>query len=408
MLGRIVKISRFAAGDIAWKFANIVLLAVAARVLPPEQAALVVLSQTASMIFISLGDLGYRAAGIRLVARSPDTSTAVWRAVNVRRLLAMGFLGIPGALLCAWVLADDISALTGLALIVIAYTPHFMSADWVLLALGKTGQVAVARSVYAAILLLLCAIAWFVDVSLIYFAATILLGYTTFAVLTQVMSRRTIRSSIATPTRRGEIAGLKLSSSLVLALSFGLNTVFHSMEILLAGAFLGESASAIFAAPFRLIFSVYAIGWMLTQYFSPHFARLAKDDTLAVVRFMTAFGGYGAVIAIVLTVSADWLVQLVYGDAFKGAATILQWLAPTLVLDALVACLGTIIVMQNSAKASAFSIGGGCLASIVVFILLAEQGLIAAVGAKYAAYIGLLLLQSYWLLRGRIRNTEGR
>ena len=403
---RLLKIARFAAGDLAWKVANIVLLAVASRVLAPADAALIVLSQTASLIFLSLGDLGYRAIGIRLVARSSNGAQAIWRAVNIRRLAAMVLLGAPGGLLCAWVLADDLDAAAALALMVFAYAPHFLSADWVLLALGKTGYVALARLVYAVILLSLCAGAFLSDVSLAYFASAVLLGYFAFALFSAAAARRSIEKHNPASLDQETRDELGISTSFVLALSFGLNTAFHSLEILMAGALLGETLSAVYAAPFRLIFSAYAVGWMLTQYLSPQFARLANDDTLSIARYVSLFVLYGSIVAFAFVIAADWLIHLVYGSAFPGAGEILRWLAPTLVLDAIVACLGTIIVMQNNGKASAYSIGAGCVASTFVFLLLLEYDVWAAVGAKYAAYCTLLLFQCVWFVR-RMRLKEG-
>lgn len=409
LLTRGLKIARFAAGDLLWKVANVVVLAVAARVLPQEQAGLVVLSQTASMILLSLGDLGFRASGIRLISLAQNNAREVVRVVMVRRALSVLIAGLPGALVCSALLVDDISAFFSLALLLIAYLPYFFSMDWGLLALGQTGQVAIARGAYGLVLIAFAALALVFDVNLTYFAFMVLSGYGVFAFICWYFLKKHTAYSVSIDGKHEGVTKLNVgaelawTASIALASSFAINTIFHSLEILLAGAFLGENESALFAAPFRLVFSIYAVGWILTQYFSPHFARLLNGELKSKLRFFVVFFFYGTIASVATFLLAPWLTTIVYGDAFPNAAVVMQWLAPTILLDSLVACQGTLLVMHNRGLASAFSLGAGCLASLVVFLMFREQGIVAVVAAKYAAYIALFSMQTGYILWPQVR-----
>ncbi len=404
MIKKALGAAQFAAGDILWKIANIVLLAVASRVLPEDEAALVVLSQTASMILLSLGDLGFRSAGIRLIAVENAQRANVMREVFLRRLVSVLVLGLPAAMICVAMVTDNVRAFLGLALIVLAYLPYFAASDWVLLAMGRGGLAGLARAAYAVVILSLSGLAYLVGADLILFALIVACGYGVFACVSALLLKYGVKEAASLPDRPGSIAvknELAWGASLALAIAFTLNTLFHSVEILLAGFFWGEEASAAFAAPFRLVFSIYAIGWILSQYFSPHFARYSPatgDGSRYWLIFVFGFLAFGLVAAATAFLGAQWLVTLVYGEAFEQAGAMLRLLSPTIALDAVVACLGTLLVMQNKGKTSALTIGLGCLASIAVFLLFKGSGLVVAVYAKYAAYITLVLGQLFCLL----------
>jgi O-antigen/teichoic acid export membrane protein len=168
------------------------------------------------------------------------------------------------------------------------------------------------------------------------------------------------------------------------------------------GALLGESASATFAAPFRLIFSIYTLGWILAQYLSPQFSQDAiEGGGRHWSNYLSGFLVCGALVGLATYGAAPWLVDLVYGSAFPESATLLRMLSPTIFLDAGVACLGTILVMQNRGVASALAIGCACLASAVVLLLYAHHDVYAAVYAKFAGYLALLLAQLIILLSAK-------
>lgn len=403
MIARVLEIARFAAGDVLWKLANIAILAVAARVLPETQAALVVLSQTASMIMLSLGDLGFRSTGIRLVAISRAQAIEIARAVFARRALATALLGLPAALLCSAVMTDEIEAFTGLSLMVLAYLPYFMARDWVLLGLSRTDYVALARLSYALVVLFMAALALVLDVDVEYFAATMACGYLTFFVVSALLLDKVDAPSSAGQSPVVNIGKeLTWRNSFALAVSFSLLALFHSIEIIMIGALLGEAASATFAVPFRLIFSIYTLGWILAQYFSPQFSRDALEGGgRHWSSYLAGFLACGAIVGLATYGAAPWLVAIVYGGAFPESATLLRMLSPTIALDAGVACLGTILVMQNRGVVSAVTIGCACLASAAILLLFVHHGVFAAVYAKFASYLALLLAQLIILLNAK-------
>ena len=412
MIGAVTKMFQFAAGDVLWKLANIVLLAVAARVLPQDEAALVVLSQTVSMILLSLGDLGFRSTGIRLIALDTAHIAEIRREVFRKRLISVLLVGLPAALICAAVLTDQLRAFLGLILIVVAYLPYFAASDWVLLALGRAGLAGVSRVGYALVVLSLSGLVFVTGADIVVFALMIAVGYGAFALTSALLFKYRCGDTPTRETRATPISiqhELAWSASFALAVAFALNTLFHSVEILLAGVFLGEAAAAAFAAPFRLVFSLYALGWILSQYFSPHFARVSamqSDGYRGWVLYVSGFLAVGLVAAVATYHGAHWLVGLIYGTAFVEAGGLLQALAPTLALDAAVACLGTFLVMQNRGKTSAATIGFGCIASAVVFSLYQDLGLMGAVYAKYAGYTALLLSQLICLTRFSSDNHQ--
>jgi O-antigen/teichoic acid export membrane protein len=404
LIKKVLNAAQFAAGDVLWKVANIVLLAVASRVLPADEAALVVLSQTASMILLSLGDLGFRWAGIRLIAVDRAQTALVMRAVFWRRIASVLLLGLPAAMICAAMVTDNLRGFLGLALIVLAYLPYFAASDWVLLAIGRSELAGIARAVYAFVMLVLSGLVYVTGADVFLFALIIACSYGGFALASALLLRLNLDYARAVPGRgRSNVVedDLAWGASLALAIAFTLNTLFHSMEILLAGVFLGEEASASFAAPFRLIFSLYAIGWILSQYFSPHFARFSPekgDDSRYWLAYAAGFLVFGVAAATAAFLGGHWLVALVYGDAFDQADVLMRALAPTIAMDAVVACLGTLLVMQNKGKTSAVTIGLGCFASVAVFLLCKDSGLMVAVYAKYAAYTTLMLAQLFCLI----------
>lgn len=412
MINRAFQVLQFATGDILWKLANIVLLAVAARVLPQDEAALVVLSQTASMVLLSLGDLGFRSAGIRLVAVDSSQTRVIRREVFRKRLVSVLLIGLPAALICAGVLTDNLRAFLGLALIVLAYLPYFAASDWVLLASGRPGAAGAARMVYAVILLLLSGLVSISGATITQFALIIASGYGGFALVSALMLRNSAPLPLVTGQEGANVikGELRWGASVALAVAFTFNTLFHSIEILLAGAFLGESASTAFAAPFRLVFSIYAMGWILAQYFSPYFARYSAangDSPRYWLLYVFGFLLVGTATAVVTYCSASWLIRIVYNDAFSQAGAMLQALAPTVALDAVVACLGTLLVMQNKGKTVAVTIGLACLTSAIIFFLTKDIGLHSILYAKYAAYLTLVTTQLCFLGFGNAKhNTD--
>jgi O-antigen/teichoic acid export membrane protein len=401
----------FVLADAAWKLSTLGVITCASRLLPKEQATAVVLAQTACMVLTGLGDLGFKLIGTRIVAAEPATGWDVAKAVTRKRLLAWLCLALPASLGVAAFISDDPRRALYIGLIVLSWSPYFLINDWLLLALKKQQLFGQIRMVSAMVILAVAAggLYWFAHilwVGLAYFC-----GYAVFAGLIWLGQRKTAEQPRQAVPTTDLARQLSWQASFVLAISFMLNTLFHSLEILWSGRFLDGETTAVFAAAFRLVLLGYSVSWLLTQFLSPYLVGRGTRRVL-LGRYSAQEAGFAAVLTVGLGMSLafyllpHYMVWLVYGKKFLSAEYPLKMLSGSMALDAVSAFLGTLLVMRGHDSASWRALATGCIGSaLTMFCTMALFGrnLDVLILGKYGAYSLLIGMQAI-LLRKHSRE----
>jgi O-antigen/teichoic acid export membrane protein len=388
----------FFVGDIGAKASTFIVLSQVSRWFGPREAEAFVLAQTAVMLFLAAGDLGFRVLGTRQVAlaETPAQIVAIARSIQRRRLASALLVGTPVALVAAASLAEDWSTRLILAYFTLCWLPYFLGYDWVLLALRDFRRVTLARVSQVGVVLVALVAATRLELGAWCLGAGYALGF-----LAQWwMSLRGLPPLQATSEPKTVPSWVSLRSSLTMAVALAGTALFHSQEVLLTGRFLGSTVAAEFGAGLRLILTACSLGWIATQYLSPAIAKREGATRARQLSYLFPLAIWGAVASIGTWLLSDVVSRLVYADAIRGVASTLRWLAPILVLDVVVSLFGVVLAMQGRGREAVISTFLGVFGSTATFQLsgaLGElQGVMLPIGAKYVGYVVMLLAQIHF------------
>lgn len=398
------KLVWFAIGDSLWKLNAFVVIAVVSRTTPKWQAAAYVLSQTVLSLYITTGDLGFRAIGTRLIASNNNLTNLeyIYKEAGKKRLLSAAILGVPVAIIATLTIAGKSDTAWIIAFLVACWSPYFAFNDWALHALKEFRLLT-----YLRLLVILCVLFGVIASYLLSQGIwPIGVGYCAGFVIAHYVSTSAIKHKYSIITEQNNKlqhyipTGLEWRPALILGGAFALNGLFHGQEILITGRFLGQETAASFAAGLRIILLACSINWIVTQFATPYLAlytaRLSKSIILVLIPIILV----ALILTLILALFASELCSLIYGRVFPDATIVVKSLTPILLLDAIVAYGGAIIVMNWPAEAAVVCVVAGCLGSIIAFVTCVATGLNsinAPIVAKYCGYISLLSAQCIYL-----------
>jgi O-antigen/teichoic acid export membrane protein len=277
----------------------------------------------ASLGFLGLGEAAtYRAARASSPLGSLAGTTAVMGAIQSALLVAVGVAVLPFAL------AGYGSEVRATAFVFLLYVPLFYLMNYPLSllqglqrfrsfnALRLLAFLPVAAGIGA--LALAGALSVWTAV-LVYLCAYLLNGLVAAALLSRADTSRPLRPRFERGLARGLLGfGLRSHTSGVAA------TLNDLLGPLVISLFLAPARLGLYVVALALTSLVTLVGWSVTLVALPAVARLGPGSAqaAAVARYVRlTLLGAGAVAA-PLVVFAPWLVRLVFGDAFAGAAQV--------------------------------------------------------------------------------------
>jgi O-antigen/teichoic acid export membrane protein len=405
-----------ATGDLAWKVAQLVALMVATRATSEAHATAYILMIPVLAVLLAFGDLGFCAIGTRLLARGGREAELlrIRSIVQQKRLLSAALIGLPLATLAMREVNDQADVELVIAFLIVCWLPSFAMLDWALLGLRRFRTLALARICASVVVIAGSLIGAFVSLGVWAVGASLATGLALQAVIGWRDVGRTMRTRPPLPVypQVGQLEAndraLGWYASTGIAAGFAANALFHAQEALLAGWALGSEAATDYVAATRPIMIVCAVVWAGVQYFAPQFAR----DSGRRINFAGLRGpvfcvtAIGIVLALSLWAVGPLLSQMIYGGRFPAASEIIRLLSVTVALDAIVALLGTLLVMRGQVVASLASLCFGCAASFAGFWIawLAGADSLTPVIAKVCGYVGLLGAQCLILALGLRRR----
>lgn len=195
-----------------------------------------------------------------------------------------------------------------------------------------------------------------------------------------------------------------LKTSFVYFMSDAATTIFGAFNTMLIGIMLSKQDIAFWSVASQLIAAVQALYSPITSGVYPHMVR--KKDMRLILRmcaiFMPiVFAGVGLAYHI-----SDWVIVLVSGEKYIGAAAVLRSLLPLLVISFLSMlfgwpCLGAI----NKQKQVTLSTVLAAVVQILVLVLLIIAGKLTLFTIAFARIISevvLLLVRSSYCVRYRM------
>jgi PST family polysaccharide transporter len=198
-----------------------------------------------------------------------------------------------------------------------------------------------------------------------------------------------------------------LSNGWPLILAGILVAIYQRVEIFLVKDWLGVASLGVYNAAGKITELWSVLPGLLLPTLYPLMAQKKEDDPLEYKRrVQTVFDiltGCGFLIAIFATLTAPWVIQIIYGKAFAAAAGILMiqaWTAPFTLSGAV---RGQFFVLENLTVYHWVSAALGIAANIVATMLLIPR--MGAAGAAVGSLIGYIVsaFLSSWMF-GRLRS----
>jgi len=212
------------------------------------------------------------------------------------------------------------------------------------------------------------------------------------------------------PRVRIAATGEILRGSYLYGLTGLLSQVFYKSDILLLSALTSMSQVGIYAAAYKLLDLTYKIPILGARVVSPALFQQSQSD---VSLYRTSADGYlrlttavGVLLAVACYPSADWLIGLLFGEGYGGAAMVLRVLSASLALKFLVVALQTVLTTrdQHGLRTRALAVATA-VAAAGHWILIPRLG---GTGAAYSVVGGETLLSVLYLggiADGRLRAT---
>lgn len=324
-------------GHVAVKVIGFIVFAFLARTLDPEGYGAVEYVVGLSVFFATLVDGGLGAVGMRRIARKPDDLPALAAQVPVARL-GLALVSVPLMVLVAAPATHDRTARNLVWLFALSLLAAPWRQDWLLQATERMSQAMLAQLLRVVIfgLIVLALVRDPSDILAVGWAEIAALSAMSLYCVAQQQSR--IAPFRLRPPVTG-FAGLAKEGAMV---GFG-NMVWAANQyapLLLVASFVGGMETAWFAAANRMIASALTFSNLYHFNLYPAIARATVKDRdelasiLAASFRVVAWGG--TAVALALTLVAEPLCVLLFGNRFGSASTMLMvmaWMVPVALLS---------------------------------------------------------------------------
>ncbi|TYK64775.1 flippase [Colwellia echini] len=180
-----------------------------------------------------------------------------------------------------------------------------------------------------------------------------------------------------------------LTEALPLLAAAALFPVFMQADILLIAKLLGEYEVGIYSASSRLITQLVFLGHIITMTFylalSKRIDNNSTDEVIFTKGLIKILFIFGFVMSLAVSVMADFIIELLYGESFKGAGDVLAIIAWKWVFIFPAALFSRLLILKGLMRYE-------LIKSLVVaaFSLTANYLLIPVVGITGAAVISVL------------------
>jgi O-antigen/teichoic acid export membrane protein len=129
------------------------------------------------------------------------------------------------------------------------------------------------------------------------------------------------------------------------------STLYLRANVLILDGTSGTAAAGLFNAAFQMLVLALYVPQVLAVAIFPHFARLARGNTKAMLRASRngamVMAATGAAFALTLILVAGWLIPLLYTDRFHASVWILRILACTLPFTFVSSLLQQVLIATN-------------------------------------------------------------
>jgi O-antigen/teichoic acid export membrane protein len=182
-----------------------------------------------------------------------------------------------------------------------------------------------------------------------------------------------------------------LQRSSWLWLSGIVSVIYLKIDIVMLGAMAGTEQAGIYAAASRLSELWYVFPATLAVRYYPDMLKAYEKDwnsyLLKLRRFAKLFFGAALGIAVIMSLTADWIVILLFGEAFSAAVTVLQihiWSGCFIFVRYLIS---QHLVITEQEPLSLFSHGMGALLNVGLNLwLIPQYGIVGAAWATLISY----------------------
>jgi O-antigen/teichoic acid export membrane protein len=201
------------------------------------------------------------------------------------------------------------------------------------------------------------------------------------------------------------VAGMLLKESYPLLLSGAMIIIYQKIDQVMIRNMIDNKAVGQFAIASAITEYVIFIPNVIAQTITPLLVKLHQRDVAAFnfkkQQFMDLMVWSSVLMAMMISLSAFFIIPLLYGAAYSGAVPVLEIMAWKAVFVALLASSGQIIIIEGIQKYAVFRNIAGCIVSVALNLLLIPRfGIIGSAWATLAAvcfagYFSHLLIAPY-------------
>ncbi|MAH84084.1 MAG: hypothetical protein CBB68_07035 [Rhodospirillaceae bacterium TMED8] len=297
-----------------------------------------------------LTNMGMDVHGVREIPRSSSHGRRLTQLIISTRLIFAGLLFVCLFFVSPYLgwpaMTRNVILIQGVGILGVALT-----VDFYFQAEQRMG-IAALRQSSAAILGAVLVLALVSDASDIYLAASIPIIVNVFTALILLLYFWSYSKSNSAP--QGELSRKKfVRKAAPLALMGILMTMYLNMDIIILGYLVNEYDLGLYVAATRISLIAMVIPNLLHSAFLPALSKVRDDDLLVLkaaenhARTVSFFGGAVGGAGVVL---APILVNVFFGDSFKGADSVLIILMVYVFLFHIAACFGTPLVAWQCDK----------------------------------------------------------
>lgn len=384
-------------GHVAGKLVALASAALLARTLGPSGLGFFASAVTLLGFVLVATNWGTDAIGIREVSTHPEQ----WRTVNrsVRSLrLKLALAGALGVAAATWAFHWDPGFVAPLALAAIVFA---FRADWLLLAMDRPQPYAIATVVREVVFCALVAVAVLAKGSLRFAAWAFLMADLAWAMTIQWHVRR-----LPAWESGGDRTEQLLRDGWPMVITSSMSLTYNKADTPMLAAMCGAAVAGTYWAGYTIIFAVLGFAGILSRSALPELSRTAGERDLSKLpALVLAASLMGGVAAMILIGSAERIMGLLYGDAFRSgeaALTILALVLPMsfasgILLNRLIAVGKQRLLAFASVSAASVNVG----LNLLLIPRLGMRGAALATIASEAVLLGAGLAGLHGLPRAR-------
>jgi len=344
-----------------------------ARYLAPEQFGVYSYVMAFVSLFGALASLGLNSIVVRDLVNSPDQSDAY--------LGTAFWLKLVGALLTFCLIAITVQfsgneASTSLYILLIASGLIFQSfdvIDFYFQSKVLSKYVAICKTVQLALSSILKLVFIFIEADLFWFVLVSLIDQITLAIAF-IFAYWRQRIGIFFGRFDTRVAKIMLRNSWPLILSGVAVSLYMRIDQIMIKEMLDEQSVGLYSAAVKLSEAWYFLVAIIVASVFPSLAYAKKNSEvlylLRLQRLCTMLTWMAIAVAFPMTFLANWLVTLLYGQAYLAASSVLSIHIWSTVFVFLGVASGVSFTLENQAKKSLYRTAIGCILNIILNLAL--------------------------------------